>query len=82
LVTVPAVNSEAEAGRRRLRPLVLGTAAIAALAAGGCGEKPEPSIHPPTTAPATTTVPTTPAPAPTTTKPAPTPTAPVPKTTP
>ena len=77
-----AVSSQASAGRRRLRTLVLGTAAIAALAAAGCGEKPEPSIHPPTTTAATTTTPTTTAPAPTTTKPAPTPTAPVPKTTP
>jgi hypothetical protein len=65
---------------------VLGAAAIAALAAAGCGEKSEPSVHPPTTTAVAPTAPTTtaaaPAPAPTTTKPAPTPTAPVPKTTP
>jgi len=82
LVTVPAVSSEAEVGRRRLRPLVLWTAALAALAAAGCGEKPEPSIHPPTTAAATTTAPAKPAPAPTATKPTRTPTAPAPKTAP
>jgi hypothetical protein len=77
------VSSEGSAGRRRLRPLVLGTAAIAAIAAAGCGEKSEPSIHPPTTtAAATTTTPTATAPSPTTTKPVQTPTAPVPKTTP
>lgn len=69
-------------GRWRLRPLVVGTAAVAALAAAGCGEKSEPSVHPPTTAAATTTAPATTLPGPTTTKPAPTPTAPVPKTTP
>ena len=50
--------------------------AVAALAVTGCGEKSEPSVHPPTT---TTPPPTTTAPAPTATKPAPTPTAPVPK---
>jgi hypothetical protein len=62
-----------------MRPLVLGAAAVAAIAAVGCGEKSEPAIHPPTTAAATTTTP--PAPGATTTKPQ-TPTAPVPKTTP
>jgi hypothetical protein len=82
LVTVPAVSSEAEAGRRRLRPLVLATVALAGLAAAGCGEKPEPSIHPPTAAAVTTTAPATTTPAPTATKPTGTPTAPVPKTTP
>jgi multidrug efflux pump subunit AcrA (membrane-fusion protein) len=69
---------------RRLRPIVLGAAAIAALAAAGCGEKSEPSVHPPTTAATTsvpTTTPTTPAPG-TVTKTEQTPTAPVPKTTP
>jgi multidrug efflux pump subunit AcrA (membrane-fusion protein) len=70
---------------RRLRPIVLGAAAIAAVAAAGCGEKSEPSVHPPTTAAATTTVPST---TPTNTAPGTvtrterTPTAPVPKTTP
>ncbi|HKH41972.1 MAG TPA: hypothetical protein VKA41_08955 [Solirubrobacterales bacterium] len=77
------MRSVVEAGRRRLRPLVLGTAAIAALAAAGCGEKSEPAIHPPTTATATTTAPqTTPAPDSTITRTEQTPTAPVPKTTP
>ena len=52
------------------------------LAAAGCGEKSEPSVHPPTTAAATMTAPAATAPGPTTTKPAQTPTAPVPKTTP
>jgi hypothetical protein len=80
-VTVPGV-SEGRAGRTRLRPLVLGAAAIAALAAAGCGEKSEPSVHTPTTTAATLTAPTTTTPAPTTTKPVQTPTAPVPKTTP
>jgi hypothetical protein len=67
----------------RLRPLAIGTALAAALAAAGCGEKSEPQVHPPTTAP-TVSVPTTTAPPATTTAPAPTPTptAPVPKTTP
>jgi hypothetical protein len=69
-------------GRRRLRPLVLGTAAVAALAAAGCGEKSEPSVHPPVTTGVTATTPTATAPGPTTTKPVQTPTAPVPKTTP
>ena len=76
------MTHEVSAGRRRLRPLVLGAAAIVALAAAGCGEKSEPSVHPPTTAAATTTAPAATAPGPTTTKPAQTPTAPVPKTTP
>jgi hypothetical protein len=53
---------------------LLGTAAVAALAAAGCGEKSEPSVHPPATAGVTTT--------PTATAPAPTTTNPVPKTTP
>jgi hypothetical protein len=75
------VSFQALAGKRRLRPLVLGAAAVAAIAAAGCGEKSEPSVHPPTTAPATTLAPTTTAPG-TVTKPTPTPTAPVPKTTP
>jgi hypothetical protein len=71
-----------------LRPLLLGAAAIAALAAAGCGEKSEPAVHAPTTV-ATTTTATTPAtgattttPGATTAKPQQTPTAPVPKTTP
>jgi hypothetical protein len=66
---------------RRLRPIVLGAAAIAALAASGCGEKSEPAVQPPTTVatPTATTAPTTTG---TTTKPQVTPTAPVPKTTP
>jgi hypothetical protein len=67
---------------RRLRPLVLGTAAIAALAAAGCGEKSEPAVHAPTTAPATTTIPATTTPPATTATQPQTPTAPVPKTTP
>jgi multidrug efflux pump subunit AcrA (membrane-fusion protein) len=69
---------------RRLRPIVLGAAAIAALAAAGCGEKSEPAVHPPTTAATTsvpTTTPTTAAPG-TVTRTEQTPTAPVPKTTP
>jgi predicted outer membrane protein len=61
-------------GKRRLRPLLLGAAAVAALAAAGCGEKSEPSVHPPATTGVTTT--------PTATAPAPTTTNPVPKTTP
>jgi hypothetical protein len=69
-------------GKWRLRPLVLGIAAVAALATAGCGEKSEPAVHPPTTVAVPTTAPTTTAPGPTTTKPAQTPTAPVPKTTP
>jgi hypothetical protein len=76
------VSFRASAGRRRLRLLVLGTAAVATLAAAGCGEKDEPPIRPPTTAPAATT-PTAPAPpGATTTAPPNAPTAPVPKTTP
>jgi hypothetical protein len=75
------VNSER--GRRAL-PLALVTAGLA-MAAGGCGEKSEPAIHPPTTAATTTPQPTTTT-APTTTTPTTTtrqsPTAPVPKTTP
>src|SRR4051812_11469797 len=81
-VTVPAVIARALAGRRRLGSLVLGVAAIAALAASGCGEKSEPAVHAPTTTAATTTAPaTTTPPAATQTHPQ-TPTAPVPKTTP
>jgi hypothetical protein len=68
--------------RRRLRPLVLGTAAIAALAAAGCGEKSEPDVHPPTTAALTTTAPPVTTTEPTAPAPPQTPTAPVPKTTP
>jgi hypothetical protein len=79
-VTVPAVITEPEAGRRRLLPLVLVAGALAAVAATGCGEKSEPSVHPPTTAPTTTAPPVTTAPPATTT--AKSPTAPVPKTTP
>ena len=60
---------------------MLGTAAVAALAAAGCGEKSEPAVHAPVTTGLTATTPTTPAPG-TTTKPVQTPTAPVPKTTP
>jgi hypothetical protein len=73
------------AGSRRLRLVVLGAAVSVAFAASGCGEKSEPSVHPPTTAAATTTVPAT---TPTATTPGTitrteqTPTAPVPKTTP
>jgi hypothetical protein len=74
---VPAVISQVSAGRR-LRLLALGTVAIAALAAAGCGEKSEPEVH----APATTVAPTTTAAPGVTTRPTPTPTAPVPKTTP
>jgi hypothetical protein len=65
--------------RRRLRPLVLGAAVVAALAAAGCGEKSEPSVRPPVTT--GVTAPTTTAPG-TNTKSVQTPTAPVPKTTP
>ena len=67
----------------RLRPLLLGAALAAALAAAGCGEKSEPQVHPPTTAP-TVSAPTATGPPATTTAPAPaqTPTGPVPKTTP
>jgi hypothetical protein len=66
---------------RRLRPIVLGAVAIAALAATGCGEKSEPAVHPPTTVatPATTTTAT---PGATTTQPQGTQTAPAQKTTP
>jgi hypothetical protein len=70
---------------RRLRPIVLGAAAIAALAASGCGEKSEPAVHSPTTVAtptATTAPPGTNGTVTTTTKPQVTPTAPVPKTTP
>jgi hypothetical protein len=78
------VNLDGLAGRRRLVPLALGTAAAAAILATGCGEKSEPAVHPPTTAAVTTTAPapTATAPAPTATKPTQTATAPVPKTTP
>jgi hypothetical protein len=81
------VTALVEAGRRRLRPLVLGAAAIAALAAAGCGEKSEPAVHPPTTAavttaPPTATTPTAAAPGATTTSTEPTPTAPAPQATP
>ena len=69
-------------GRRRLGPLVLGTAVIAALAASGCGEKSEPAVHAPTTTAVTTTAPATTTAAATTTTQPQTPTAPVPKTTP
>jgi hypothetical protein len=76
---------EPEAGRRRLVPLVLVAGALGAVAVAGCGEKSEPSVHPPTTAAATTAPPaatTTTAPPATTTAKSLTPTAPVPKTTP
>jgi len=79
-VTVPAVIKEPEAGRRRLLPLVLVAGALGAVAAAGCGEKSEPSVHPPTTAATTTTAPVTTTPSATTTSKSPT--APVPKTTP
>jgi hypothetical protein len=75
------VSFQGSAGRRRLRPLVLGLGTVAALAAAGCGEKSEPSIHPPTTA-AITTTPTATASGVTTTAPANTSTAPAPQTTP
>jgi hypothetical protein len=65
---------------RRLRPIVLGAAAIAALAATGCGEKSEPAVQPPTVA--TPTVTTTPTPGATTTQPHGTQIAPAQKTTP
>jgi hypothetical protein len=58
-------------GRRRLRPLVLGTAAVVALAVAGCGEKSEPSVHPPATTAVTATTPTATVPEPTTTQPGP-----------
>jgi hypothetical protein len=81
-VSVRVVSSGIEAGRSRLLPLLLAAGGLA-VAAAGCGEKSEPAVHAPTTAPATTTAPapTTTPPA-TTTRPTPTPTAPVPKTTP
>ena len=81
-VTVPAVIKVPEAGRRRMLPLVLVSAALGAAVVGGCGEKSEPAVHPPTTAAATTTASPAVTTTPTATKPAPTPTAPVPKTTP
>ena len=81
-VTVRAVITEAQAGRRRLLPLLIASGALAAVAAAGCGEKSEPAVHPPTTAATPTTAPTTTTPPATITKPTPTPTAPVPKTTP
>ncbi len=80
-VTVPAVITEAQTIRRRLLPVAL-AAAIGAIAVSGCGEKSEPAVHAPTTAPTTTAPPATTTPSPTTTAKAPTPTAPVPKTTP
>jgi hypothetical protein len=67
---------------RRLPALVAAAGVLAAGAFAGCGEKPEPAIHPPTTAAITTTPPATTAAPGTPTKPVPTPTAPVPKTTP
>jgi len=70
------VNVDRKAGTRGAA-LALGAAALLALGAAGCGEKSEPDVHPPTTAPTTTQVPTT-----TPAKPVPTPTAPLPKTTP
>jgi hypothetical protein len=79
---VPGVSSANTAGWGRRRLLIVGAASMVALGTAGCGEKSEPAVHPPTTAPATTAAPTTTAPAPTQTKPAPTPTAPVPKGTP
>jgi hypothetical protein len=78
---VPGVNAAKTAGWRRLRLLVAGAMSMAAVGTAGCGEKSEPGVHPPTTAPTTTAAPTT-TPAPTQTKPAPTPTAPVTKQTP
>jgi hypothetical protein len=72
--------TELEAGRRRLLPLVLVVGALGAVAVAGCGEKPEPAVHPPTTAATTTTPPVTTAPPATTTSKSPT--VPVPKTTP
>ena len=80
-VTVPAVIVERDAGRRRLA-LVLVAGVLGAVALAGCGEKSEPAVHPPTTAPTTTAPPVTTTSPATTTKPSPTPTAPVPKTTP
>jgi hypothetical protein len=78
------VISEDMVGRLRLRPLAIaGVAAVAAVAAAGCGEKSEPSVHPPTTAAVTNTAPTPTTTAPgTITRTEQTPTAPVPKTTP
>jgi hypothetical protein len=76
---VRGVSSLLMAGWRRPRLLVAGAATVAALAAAGCGEKSEPDVHPPTTAPVTTPAPTTTTPAPTQTKTGPTATAPVPK---
>src|SRR5829696_5579852 len=81
-VTVPAVIAEPQAVRRRRLPLVLVAGALGAVAVAGCGEKSEPAVHPPATAPTTTAPQTTTVPSATTTKPAPTPTVPVPKTTP
>jgi hypothetical protein len=79
---VPGVNAAKTARWRRLRLLVAGAVSMAAVGTAGCGEKSEPAVHPPTTAPTTTAAPTTTTPAPTQTKPAPAPTAPVPKQTP
>jgi hypothetical protein len=73
---------ESEAIRRRLLPVALVAGALGAVAVSGCGEKSEPTVHPPTTAATTTTPPATTTPAPSTTAKTPTPTAPVPKTTP
>jgi hypothetical protein len=78
---VQRVSFEAKAGRRRLRFVALGVAGVAALAAAGCGEKSEPSIHPPTTAATTTTAPAVPTQT-TTTPTQPVPTTTAPKTTP
>lgn len=75
-----AVTYAPDSRRRSWGPAALGIAVATALAAAGCGEKQEPPIHPPTTAPATTTAPTptttTPTAPNTTTKPPPTGTAP------
>ena len=62
-----------------MKRVVAGVLAVAALALTGCGEKSEPEVHPPTTAPTTAPPATTTAPAPTPTNAAPTPTATAPK---
>jgi len=71
-----------KATAQRLPAPIVAAVVILGLAIAGCGEKSEPAVHPPTTAPTTVSVPTATTPPPTTTQPAPTPTAPVPKTTP
>jgi hypothetical protein len=74
---VPGVSGMHQAGWRHLRLALAGALAVAALALTGCGEKSEPEVHPPTTAP--TTVPPATTTTPTATNAVPTPTATAPK---